>query len=107
MGTRCNGCGERIPTVSGNPHRCKPYRPERPMLTDRAMREMKEQHDADDRVWHLMELICAEWESDPMSVQCFDLRVVEEAKALVAKRKRMLDPFNPFKRNVNRDEAAK
>lgn len=67
------------------------------ILKDSTMEEMKEQYSADDRVWHLMDLICAEWESDPLSTQCFDSRIVEEAKTLVAKRKRMQDPFNPFK----------
>ncbi len=67
-------------------------------LTDEAHKEMVDQQAADDRVWHIMDLICAEWDSDPMSVQCFDLHIVEEAKALVKKRKKMHDPFNPFKK---------
>lgn len=66
-------------------------------LSDRASREMREQQEADDRVWILMDLICAEWKSDPMAVQCFDERIVREAINLVAKRKRMNDLFNPFK----------
>jgi len=28
----------------------------------------------------LLDIIAAEFSSDPMSVQCFDLRIVEEAK---------------------------
>lgn len=36
----------------------------------------------------LLDLIIAEWESEPMSVQCFDLRIVNEAKALVSEWKR-------------------
>lgn len=35
----------------------------------------------------LLDLIVAEFVSDPMSVQCFDLRIVERAKALIAKRR--------------------
>ena len=31
----------------------------------------------------LLALVVAEWNSDPMSVQCFDLRIVNDAKALV------------------------
>lgn len=69
-----------------------------PCLTDKAMREMQEQQAADDRVWQLMDLICAEFETDPMSRQCFDGRVVDEAIALVKRRKVMRDPFNPFKK---------
>ena len=56
------------------------------------------QQEADDRVWHLMDLICAEFQTDPMSRQCFDSRIVDEAIALVASRKKMNDAFNPFTR---------
>lgn len=66
-------------------------------LTDSASREMREQQEADDRVWALMDIICTEWKTDPQSVQCFDLRIVTECIALLEKRKRMNDPFNPFK----------
>lgn len=38
-------------------------------------------------VWDVLDLVVAEWESDPMSVQCFDLRIVERAKHLVKVRK--------------------
>ncbi len=62
-------------------------------------REEREQQQADDRVWQLMDLICAEWQSDPQSVACFDLRLVQEATELVARRKRMRDPFNPFRQH--------
>jgi len=34
-------------------------------------------------VWTVLDLIVAEFTSDPMSVQCFDLRIVERATALV------------------------
>jgi hypothetical protein len=37
----------------------------------------------------VLDLIVAEFTSDPMSVQCFDLRIVEEAKAVIAERKRL------------------
>ncbi len=36
----------------------------------------------------LLDLIAAEFESDPMSVQCFDLRIVERVKALAKELKR-------------------
>lgn len=65
-------------------------------LTDRASREMREQQEADDRVWLLMDLICAEWKTDPNSVQCFNLNVVKEAIDLVERRRAMPDRFNPF-----------
>lgn len=35
----------------------------------------------------ILNLIVAEFESDPMSVQCFDLRIVERAKSVIAQRK--------------------
>ena len=31
----------------------------------------------------ILQLVVAEWESDPMSVQCFDLQIVDKAKRLV------------------------
>lgn len=37
----------------------------------------------------LLDLINAEFQSDPMSVQCFDLRVVERVKLCVAQRHRL------------------
>lgn len=39
--------------------------------------------DLDARAWKVLDLIVAEFESDPMSVQCFDLRTVAEAKAVI------------------------
>lgn len=42
-------------------------------------------------IYELLDLIVAEWESDPMSVQCFDLRIVERAKKTV-------EPFRKLKR---------
>lgn len=62
-------------------------------LTPKAQREMEE-------VWRLrrealaiLRLVIAEWDSDPQSVQCFDLRVVARAKAVSA-RIRKLDPLD-------------
>lgn len=36
----------------------------------------------------VLDLIVAEFETDPMSVQCFDLRVVERAKAIAGEWRR-------------------
>lgn len=53
------------------------------------MRNAYIQRDADllEQKWKLesealeiFKLVVSEWESDPMSVQCFDLRIVEKAK---------------------------
>lgn len=35
-------------------------------------------------MYEILDLIVAEWQSDPMSVACFDLRIVERAKNIVA-----------------------
>jgi hypothetical protein len=45
--------------------------------------------DAENRAYRVLNLIVAEFISDPMSVQCFDLRTVEEAKAVVELLKRL------------------
>ncbi len=43
---------------------------------------------ANDREAHvLLDLIDAEFRSDPMSVQCFDLRIVERVRVCVESRK--------------------
>lgn len=68
-----------------------------PYLNPKAEKELFEQMDADKRVWQLMDVICAEFQSDPESVKCFDLRIVQEAVDLVKRRKKMDDFFNPFR----------
>lgn len=35
------------------------------------------------RAVEILDLVVAEWDSDPMSVQCFDLRIVKEAKTIM------------------------
>lgn len=50
-------------------------------------RAMEEKFDNDDEAHTLLDLINAEFQSDPMSVQCFDLRIVERVKLCVAHRK--------------------
>ena len=63
-----------------------------PRLTDAAMQKMHERMKLEDEALDLLGLIVAEFESDPMSVQCFDLRTVERAKQVVAKLK-TTEPF--------------
>lgn len=48
-----------------------------------------DEFDLYNRAFKVLALISAEFESDPMSVQCFDLRVVDEAKTIVSERKKM------------------
>ena len=43
--------------------------------------------DNDREAMRVLNLIVAEFTSDPMSVQCFDLRVVARAKEVIAKQK--------------------
>ncbi len=70
---------------------------QRPRLKPEAMSELREQCELDREIWRVMDLITTEFESDPMSVQCFDLRLVEEAIDMVKRRRALNDPFNPFK----------
>jgi len=65
-----------------------------PRLTDKAMKDAERRFVIDDRLLQIMGLVIAEWESDPMSVQCFDLRIVNEAKELWAERKLRPLPFD-------------
>ena len=58
-----------------------------PYLSDKGQREMEERMKAEYEAFELLSIIVAEFESDPMSVQCFDLRIVERAKQCVAKLK--------------------
>lgn len=39
------------------------------------------------RALELLDIVNAEWKSDPSSVQCFDLRIVKEADAVLAELK--------------------
>jgi hypothetical protein len=47
-------------------------------------REMEVDFDNQREAFELLDLINAEFQSDPMSVQCFDLRIVERVKKCVA-----------------------
>lgn len=52
-------------------------------LTDEATETIMKRGELQDEAWLLLKLINAEWESDPMAVQCFDLRIVERVKKAV------------------------
>ena len=62
-------------------------------LNDNARRGVERRFEIDHRLLEIMGLVVAEWESDPTSVQCFDLRIVDEAKRLWAERKTRPLPF--------------
>ncbi len=57
-------------------------------LRPEAEREMEIDFDNEREAFELLDLINAEFQSDPMSVQCFDLRIVQRVKECVAKRNR-------------------
>lgn len=65
-------------------------------FTDKAEREIEETFDLTRRAWRTLDLICAEFTSDPQSVACFDSRVVEEAIQIVKRRRQIKDMGNPF-----------
>ncbi len=67
----------------------------RTQMTEKAQREVEESFDNTREAHVLLDLIVAEFESDPLSVSCFDLRVVERAVACVKKRK-ALCATNPY-----------
>jgi len=59
----------------------------RPRLNDEEMLLIEEGFRNNDEAHALLDLINAEFTSDPMSVQCFDSRIVERVKVCVEKRK--------------------
>lgn len=58
-----------------------------PMLTVKAQEQMERRFEAEREALEIFELVVSEWTSDPMSVQCFDLRLVERAKDVAARLK--------------------
>lgn len=62
------------------------------ILTKEGKRKIERGFELDKRAWELLELVNAEWRSDPKSVQCFDLRIVKEVNAII-KEKKTLSPF--------------
>lgn len=68
-----------------------------PRLTDRAQREMEENFDNQMEAFRLLGLIDAEFQTDPTSTQCFDLRIVQRVRECMAKRTRFVER-NPLYR---------
>lgn len=64
-------------------------------LTIKTQRLMEERWDLQRNAIKLLDMVVAEWSSDPTSVQCFDLRMVNEAKETMARLK-VLDKEVPF-----------
>lgn len=63
-----------------------------PYLSDKGIRQMDERIEAHIEAFKVLDLIVAEFNSDPMSVQCFDLRTVKRAQDVV-ERLRKVNPF--------------
>jgi hypothetical protein len=61
-------------------------RDQTPRMSDKWQRQMEDSFRNDLEAHDLLGLINAEFQSDPMSVQCFDLRIVERVKYCVALR---------------------
>ena len=57
-----------------------------PRLSDKAEREIEASFENTREAWVLLDLIDAEFRSDPTSTQCFDLRIVQRVRECVAKR---------------------
>jgi hypothetical protein len=57
-------------------------------LSEKDYQQIEENLKNTDEAFALLALIDAEFRSDPMSVQCFDLRIVERVKDCVAARER-------------------
>ena len=55
----------------------------KPYMTEKAIREQEEIFRLRNRAIELLGIIVAEFESDPSSVACFDLRIVNESKAVI------------------------
>lgn len=49
----------------------------------------------DSEAWRLLDLINAEWESDPLSVQCFDQRIIEQTQAALKRHRELTRYRNP------------
>jgi hypothetical protein len=65
------------------------YKSGDPRLTPKAEREMEERFKLEKEALQILDVVVAEWASDPLSVQCFDLRIVERAKFIVKRLKEL------------------
>lgn len=52
-------------------------------LSEKAQREMEERFELQRRAVQLLDYVVSEWKTSPLSVQCFDLRLVKEAKEVM------------------------
>jgi len=59
-------------------------------LTELATKEVEESFRNDEEAHELLALIDVEFRSDPTSVQCFDLRVVDRVRICVERRRKYM-----------------
>ena len=57
------------------------------MLNESSQKAMEEFWKLREEALHILDLVVVEWSTDPMSVQCFDLRIVERAKTITKRMK--------------------
>lgn len=60
-----------------------------PQLTEKAQRKIESSFENTREAFRLLKLINAEFQSDPQSVACFDLRIVERVRYCVALREQL------------------
>lgn len=58
-------------------------------LTDKAVKEMEEVFSLRREAIELLGVVNAEWQTDPLSVQCFDSRTIERAGFVLARLKKL------------------
>lgn len=62
-------------------------------MTRQAEREMEEKWALQKEALQLLRLVDAEWNSDPSSVACFDLRIVTRTREVLARLDQLKVPF--------------
>ncbi len=65
----------------------------RPRLSDDVQRDIENSVSNQREAFRLLDLIDAEFQSDPTSVQCFDLRIVQQVRECVSKHKEFVRKY--------------
>jgi len=55
-----------------------------PQMTEKAVKQQEEIFRLKNELENIFKLVVMEWKTDPTSVQCFDLRIVQRAKEIDA-----------------------
>lgn len=66
------------------------------LLTTKAQEDIERMWEARHEAIQVLDLVVAEWNSDPLSVQCFDARTVERGKAAVATLRALMPQFPDY-----------